>query len=564
MSLFGSIQLSANTLRAMQIGLQVVGNNIANANTPGFIREEVLYTPAPVQEVGGVQLGLGVRIDGIVQKVDRFLQERLLGARSDRASAEVREKSYQDLEVLIGELSDTDLSTSFSGFFNSIDEILLNPGDVSVRNLVVLKGHTLAQDFNRLDSRVRNIRESLNSRVVDIAGELNNLTEQIRILNIRIAEAEGGDPSSSDAGGLRDQRQVVVDRLSQLIDVRVNEQPSGGLTISVGGELLVFEGQRRSVQVALSPDRGLQIATVQWTDTQSPLQLTAGELQGLYSARDDIIGGFLDGLDELAATLAFEFNKIHTQGQGLIGFRQLTSSVSVSDANAALDAAGLTFLPTSGVFDLLVRNTNSDETTTRTIQVNLDGLNEDTSLNDLAAQLDAVDGIVASVSSLGQLTITAESQDTEFAFDGDTSGVLAALGLNTFFTGSTARDIGVNEMLEDERLFAASARGIDFDTRNAERLAVFLDSPLDTADGKSFIDLYGQLVSDVTQGSAISQSVADGLRVFESTLDGQNQAISGVNIDEEAIRMILLQRAFQAAARHIQTVSEMLEVLVNL
>jgi flagellar hook-associated protein 1 FlgK len=244
--------------------------------------------------------------------------------------------------------------------------------------------------------------------------------------------------------------------------------------------------------VALSPDRGLQIATVQWTDTQSPLQLTAGELQGLYSARDDIIGGFLDGLDELAATLAFEFNKIHTQGQG----------------HAALDAAGLTFLPTSGVFDLLVRNTNSDETTTRTIQVNLDGLNEDTSLNDLAAQLDAVDGIVASVSSLGQLTITAESQDTEFAFDGDTSGVLAALGLNTFFTGSTARDIGVNEMLEDERLFAASARGIDFDTRNAERLAVFLDSPLDTADGKSFIDLYGQLVSDVTQGSAISQSVS--------------------------------------------------------
>ena len=74
MSLFGSIQLGANTLRAMQIGLQVTGNNIANANTPGFVRQEVIYSPAPVQKIGNLVLGLGVQVDAIVDKAMGFSQ----------------------------------------------------------------------------------------------------------------------------------------------------------------------------------------------------------------------------------------------------------------------------------------------------------------------------------------------------------------------------------------------------------------------------------------------------------------------------------------------------------
>ena len=120
MSLFGAIQLGGNSLRAMQIGLQVVGNNIANANTPGYIRQEAIYTPAPVQRHGRLILGLGVEVDSIVQKLDRFVQERLVGARSDRAAAETLEQFYRDLEVLLNELSaEVDLSSALTGFFNA-------------------------------------------------------------------------------------------------------------------------------------------------------------------------------------------------------------------------------------------------------------------------------------------------------------------------------------------------------------------------------------------------------------------------------------------------------------
>jgi flagellar hook-associated protein 1 FlgK len=556
MSLFGSIQMGANTLRAMQIGLQVVGNNIANANTPGFVREEVIYKPAPVQTVGSLQLGLGVLVHGIVQQVDEFVQSRLYGARGDRADAEIQEKAYQDLEVLIGELSDTDISTSLSGFFNSIDAILQNPGDVSIRNLTVLKGQTLTQDFNRLYDRVANVRDSINEQVIAASDEINDLTEEIRLLNIRITESEGGEGAKSEAGGLRSRRQVAVDRLSEIIDVAVSEQASGGLSVSVGGETLVIEGQRKEVEIAESDINGFNVSTVQFVTSKSDLRISGGELNGLYTARDDIVGGFLNDLDELTATLAFEFNKLYSQGQGLIGYQQVTSIEAVNDPQAALDAAGLTFTPSSGSFDLLVRNKNTGLTDVHTIQVNLDGIDEDTSLADLAADLDAIDGISASVSNTGELVINAESANADFAFDGDDSGVLAALGINTFFTGSNARDLGVNPLLQDERLFAASGGGVDADTVNAEALAVFYDRDLEAADGSSIADLYSRMVNVVTQGSTISQS--------EGSLEGEALAVSGVNLDEEAIRMIMLQRTYQAAARHIQTVSELLDILVSL
>jgi flagellar hook-associated protein 1 FlgK len=297
------------------------------------------------------------------------------------------------------------------------------------------------------------------------------------------------------------------------------------------------------------------------------LNTTSGELQGLYTARDEIVGAFIDRLDGLAGALAFEFNKVYSQGQGLVGFGQLTSNSVVTNADAPLDAAGLAFTPESGTFDLLVRSKVDNLTRTHTIGIDLNGLDEDTSLASLAQQLDAVDGISAVITATGQLQIKADSTDIDFAFSGDTSGILAALGLNTFFTGSTAASIGVNDEIKGIKnagKFAASRGGIGEDSGNAERLSAFLDQPIESAGGASLADLYDQLIIEITQGSAVSQSIADGFRTFEGSLDGQAQAISGVSIDEEAVKMLTLQRIYQASARYIQTLSELLDLLVKL
>jgi flagellar hook-associated protein 1 len=333
----------------------------------------------------------------------------------------------------------------------------------------------------------------------------------------------------------------------------------------------VFEGQRRQVSVDTTSTSGVTTGVVQFADTHGPLTATSGELNGLYAARDEAAGGFLDKLDQVASTLAFEFNKVYSQGQGLNGFGQLTSNEAVSNANAALDSAGLPFTPVSGTFDILVRTKNDDptktQTQTSTISIRLDGLDEDTSLNDLANQLNAVDGISASVTITGQLQIKADSADIDFAFSGDTSGALAALGLNTFFTGSTAASLGVNNEVKgiaNAGRFAASLGGIGVDSANAERLSAFMDHPIDSAGGASLSDLYNQVINEVTQGSAVAKSVADGFRSFEGSLQSQAQAASGVSIDEEAVKMMTLQRIFQASAKYIQTISDLLDMLVKL
>jgi flagellar hook-associated protein 1 FlgK len=268
---------------------------------------------------------------------------------------------------------------------------------------------------------------------------------------------------------------------------------------------------------------------------------------------------------------AFEFNKLHTKGQGLVGFDELTSVNAIGDATAALDEAGLAFSPVTGHFQVLVHNINTPDKVTEThdIFIRLNGLDDDTTLNDLVSELDAIDGISATITAAGKLEITADSSGTQFSFDGDTSGTLAALGLNTFFTGSTARDIGVNSELRglgNEAKFAASGGGIGryTDSDNALGMSKFLDQTIDSAGGLTVPDVYDRLVNSIAQGATVAGSVAEGFRVFEDTLDGQLAAVAGVNLDEEAINLITLQRIYQASARFIQTASEMLYVLIDL
>ncbi len=565
MSLFGSIQLANNTLRATQIGLQVVGQNIANASTPGYSREEVVLTPAPMQRNGAILLGLGVKVEGVVQKIDRFLEERLRGASSDRAGAEVQQQTFLSLESLVNELSDTDLSTLLTNLFSSIQEVANHPEDLGIRDLVMRDGQTLTQHIQQLSGRARGQRSDLNEQVIRAVDDINRLTEEIRTLNVRIAKAEGGDTSGSDAVGLRDQRSLAMSELAELIDIKVSEQVSGGVAVFAGGEFLVFEGRRRAVKFALEPDRGLSVAEVRIAETNSPLLISAGRVGGLVTARDEILGGFLERLDDLAGTLAFEFNKVHAAGQGLAGYDKVTSEFGVDRTDSALDDAGLVYSPVSGSFQVLVRNRETDQVTTHDIFVKLDGLQGDTTLDSLAAGLDAVDGIDASIDTQGKLVISSQSPEIEFSFSGDTSGALAALGVNTFFSGSTALDLDVAQpMVEDPRKFAASSGGIGIDEKNALELGAFLDKPLASKNDASLLVLYNNMTAEIAQGSTVAGSIAEGFGVFEETLVGQQMAISGVNLDEEAVQLITLQRTYQASARYIATLSDLLNVLVNL
>ena len=566
MSLFSSLQLASNALQAQSIGLQVVGQNIANVNTPGYSRAEVIYTPAPTQRVGGLLLGLGVEVDSIKQRIDEHLNERLRAATSDRVGGEIQEDAYAQLESIIGELQDTDLSTSLNNFLGAISQVLNQPESVSVRNLAMLQGKTLASDINRVSQRALEVRNDINEQITSLEPAVNRLLARVAELNVQIATTEGGGSVRSDAVGLRDQRNVALQQLSELIDIKTQEQSSGAVNVYAGGDFLIFEGTYRHIRVDYSQDEGLDSAGLIIDETDAKISSSTGKLAGLLDARDNILKNFLSTFDDYAKSLTFEFNKLFSSGQGLSGYTSLTSTYAATDANAALDAAGLTFTPVNGSFKVLVHNKQTNLTQTTVINVDLNGLDDDdTTLTKLKDQLDAIDGVAAAIDARGRLVLTSESPTSQFSFGDDTSGVLAALGVNTFFTGTDARTMGVNSIIAaDPSKFAASRSGIDGDTKNAELMAQFTTRRLDSVGGKSIAEVYDQMVGGVTQGAAIAKSVAEGFRTFETTLQGQQLAISGVNLDEEAVSMLSYQRAFQASARFVATINELLDLMTKI
>jgi flagellar hook-associated protein 1 FlgK len=536
MSISSSIQLAAGALQANDIALQVVGQNIANANTPGYLTEVTNFVPGPTQTNGALIQGTGVQVQSITQQVNNFLESQLRSANSNQASADTFKSTYTQVENILGALNSTsNLSGALNQFFSSIQNVLNQPADASARQSAVLQGQSLTQTINSIANQTVQLRQSIDSQVSALAPQINTLTSQIAQLNTQIAEVTSGGSSASSANGLSDQRNLDVSQLAQLVGIQVNPQPDGTVSIYNGGNYLVNEGAASQVDVTAATNRGIPVSTLEIEGSNAPLQATSGQLQGLINSRDVALGGFQDELNSFTATLTNEFNKIYSGGQGTSGYSQITSLNAVSDPNAALNAAGLTFTPTNGSFQLIVTNTQNVTSTTSNIPVALLGSGHSTTLNSLAAEINGVSGLSAKVAN-GTLSISSTSANTQFSFGADTSGTLAALGINTFFTGSQAGSIGINStVLQDPTKFAASSKGVGTDTSNAQTLGGFLTVPLASQNGATIQTLYDTMTAAVTQSSANATAAANAADTIQSSLSSQATAESSVNIDDQGL-----------------------------
>jgi flagellar hook-associated protein 1 FlgK len=565
MSLFSSIQMASGALQANDVGLQVVGQNIANASTPGYLREVVNFAPGPTQTQGALTLGTGVLVHSITQQIDTFLETQLRNAGSDRANADTVQQTYNQLENIVGALnSGSNLTSAMNTFFSSIADVLNSPQNPSVRQTAVLQGQSLTQMFNNIQSQVEQLRSLVDNQVSGMAANINTLTSQIAQLNIKIAQTTGGGQSDSTAVGLTDQRNQAIAGLAKLIGIQANTQPDGTVNIDLGGSSLVHEGTAEQVYVSYSNDRGQTISTISVSGTNAVLNPTTGQLRGLLTARDQVLGGFEDQFNAFAGTLANEFNKVYSNGQGLTAYTQVTAATAVTSADASLDQSGLAFTPTNGSFQITVTNQQTKASTTTTVPVPLLGPGHTTTLNGLAAAINKINGLSAQVVN-GKLSISASNANTQFSFGNDTSGTLAALGINTFFTGSNADTLGVNStVLQDSSKFAASSGGVGADTNNAQTLANFLTQPLAAQNGATVQSIYNALTTDVTQSSANAKATADAADTMQSTLSAKETATSGVNLDDEVVSMLGFQQSYQASARYISVLSSLLTMLTQL
>lgn len=569
MSLSSSLQIGRTGLLASQTAIETTGNNLANLATPGYRVQRVdLSAIGDRQIAGGQFVGQGVQIEAITRQVSEAVEARLRSSIADESAAGATADQISRLEAVQNELTGRDLTTRLGEYFNAWSQLTTNPQDPSLRTLVTAEGTSLSSFVQDLRSGYNDITAESTTALEESIASADSILTRIESINQSIAAQEGA--SNAEASSLRDQRDQLLQELSQFLDVSTVEQNNGSIDVFVGSLPIVLNGESRGLELRTRTVDDEVVTEVIISADGSALDISSGEL----GARIEFINGDLetsiDALDQLAAQLIFETNRIHSQGQGTSLIQNVVATNAVSDSTAALNDLELTELPfvtTNGSFEISVVSEATGQATTTVIDIDLDGINpaSDTSLNDLAAALDAVAGVSASVSPTGRLEINSDSANNRLAFSNDTSGVLATLGVNSFFTGENAFDIGINQtLLSDPTLLAAGQDRLAGDNRNALALAALRDEPLAALNGLSVTRAWSRQVEEVGTNLAQARDNQEAFSVVRENLEGRQAAISGVNADEETINLLSYQRAYQASARFITVVDELTQTLLGL
>jgi flagellar hook-associated protein 1 FlgK len=332
---FSPFDIGQRALRASQLGLTVTGQNIANVNTPGYSRQEVVLSPTPTSGANLKMTGNGVTIQDVRTLRDQFIQTRLQTETGIAGRLTAQSQALAPLDAVYND-STGGVNTALNGFFGSFRDLEANPTSTSLRTAVVQSGEQLGAAFSSTRSRLVDIRTDADNQLRGAVDQANTLATRISELNTKIRVAESIGTKASE---LRDQRDEAINSLSELTGARSVENSDGSLTITLGdGRPLVLADKPFALKAVSTPPNGLATITL---DSQ-PAVINNGKLRGLQDAIGQI-GAQITGLDDLAASVADRVNTLHLAGAdqngtpGTVFFAQ--------PASGPITAANLTVSP---------------------------------------------------------------------------------------------------------------------------------------------------------------------------------------------------------------------------
>lgn len=287
---FASYEIARSGLFVNERGLYVTGHNISNVNTPGYVRQQAIASDSRYQtgqtRNGLFQIGLGADIQQIRQIRHKFLDGIYRRENTTLGYWEARSKTFQDVQAILGEPMGSGLQNVMNQFYDSWQELSKEPDSLTVRALVRQRGEALAHQVNHLGEQINRLQNDLNSEIKVRIDEVNQITEQIAKLNVAILKTEVSGDTAND---FRDQRNTLIDRLTRLADVQVNEMQDGQLDITLGGYFLVTKGIQKKLYASESEPGGLfYSARLEGTDIFVPIK--SGTIKGLMESRGEVFG----------------------------------------------------------------------------------------------------------------------------------------------------------------------------------------------------------------------------------------------------------------------------------
>jgi flagellar hook-associated protein 1 FlgK len=560
--LFGSLNAARSALYANQLVLQTTANNVANSGRSDYSRQRVDLVASLPETLPVGQVGTGVTVAGIRRLRDQFLDRQFVRAAQSLGEYEAEQSTLSQIEALLGEPSDEGLQASLSQLFTALTDVASYPQDYTTRRAALEQGETVASDLRRASSGLTELKRNLESEILGRVGDVNDLLQEIGRLNgqIQTVVVAGGSPND-----LLDRRDQAVDAVSKLLSVSRLDRPDGTLVLSLtgGGGVLVDGTTVATLGAQLSATSDDYRLTLGGT----AVTVTGGAMAGLLHSRNDTDGyvKYAQGrLDTLAATLIEQMNRIQSAGASSAGLQAATSQYAVSDPAAPLASAGLPVgLTVPGSVTVFTYDTATGAVAgSATITVTAA-----TTLNDLAAQFGGA-GLSASVSG-GTLSLAA-APGQSFRFAGDTSNLLPALGINAFFTGTNAGTIAVSAALRaDPNLLVVGypdpttgvvAAG---DNRAALAMAGLGEQKVLGGGSASLTDYYAETIGVLGARTATANRLVETQALVTQTIQNQREQVSGVSLDEEMIELTKAQRAFEASAKLVVVVDELLDTVVN-
>jgi len=541
MSLFGLFDIGKSAIFAAQNALSVVSNNVANINTPGYSRNEVILEVANPVQISGQFMGRGVSVPGIRRHYDKFLHLQLIGQHQSFGKSFALDQGLQNVEQVFNEAQGLGLAGFLQDYFNAWQDVATNPERQTDRTALLQKASSVIRTAKQMEGDILDTLKFINDDIETTVNKVNSITQQISRLSDSITGIEAG-LGVEKASFFRDQRDQLLYELGGLIDYTWYDEPDGQITILVAGRSIVNTENvyQLSTQIDLDGNRGIYL---QGGDISS--NLNDGKLGGFIAVRNDIATTPLLNLRRLVASIVKETNIMHNSGYGLDGstnndffsplqlYSREDSTAGYVDSSTITDPALLTL----DEYDINFVTATSYEVYDR-----------------------QTGGLVTSGSGF--------SAGDTISFDGIDVVVDGVLAANDSFRISPLTGLieNLSVSLTDTQKVAAASSNLNLpgDNTNALNIAGLSTTEISNLSKSTFNDYYSGIVSSV---GIMSKSASDSLTYDDNLrfeLEKKRDAVSGVSLDEEATNLIRFQRAYEAGAKIIQLTDELLETIINL
>lgn len=615
---FAGIEIGKRSLMAHSTQIQTAGHNISNADTEGYSRQRVIvksfepiYRPDLERAMVPGQIGQGCDVESINRIKDELLESRIVEQKNVESYWETRDKYYSMIESVYNEPNDVSVRTNMDKFWQGWQELSTYPESDAARLAVVVRGQTLTNSIQQQYKSLRGIGDQINGDIEAVVKQVNDLSRQIASVNGEIVRSKGLGDNPND---LMDRRDLLVEKLSSLINVTVTQKDPDEFMVHTDGQIIVQGSLARQIETVGQLDNN-GYGKLMWSDTKLDAEFHGGILGALVELRDKDIRTEIQSLNTMALNFADLVNDVHRNAIGKNNTTGLDFFVQhdfVENVNGNYDRNGDGVEDTSYIFRMTGTNAlkmqeqiglsgtmtingasgNIDVAyfSTDTVEDVINRIND--SNGEVKAYLDRNSCLVLKATSSKGMEnpdfVIRHVEDSGMFLTGY-SGILQGSGADNAYDFNRANAVDVlagaqfavspvlnpsayievNGLIQNDVSSVAAAfknsQGFaePSDGRAAVEMAAIRNTKIMIGSQRTFDDYFADTITNVgLKGEQAQNQLATQNKIMGDLRDLRD-SISGVNIDEELADIIKFQHGYNVAAKFISVQDELLDTLIN-